>query len=343
MKDFAPLQRWFDLPTDQVQDGDYPVVYSNGILRNHKTYKAKAPWVVTWRSGTIWKVSFVENDYRPHNTSLRVTDFKNNYPKFVFYFYANFGLEKFWTWSWVPTLNRNDVHTQSRYFPSYPEQTKIANFLTAVDAKIVNLTILKSEREKYKTGAMQQIFSQQIRFKDEEGNDFTEWEEKKLGECLWYIQPTKYIVESVEYSDEYKVPVLTAGKTFILWYTNEESWIFSEKLPCIIFDDFTTANKYVDFPFKVKSSAMKILIAKEWVDIKFMFEAMQLFKLSLWDDHKRYWISEYSNFDLFIPSLAEQQRIADFLSNIDQKISELNQQIEKMKDWKKGLLQGLFI
>ena len=99
---------------------------------------------------------------------------------------------------------------------------------------------------------MQKIFNQEIRFKDDNGEDFGDWEEKSLGECLDYEQPTNYIVESTEYNNDYKTPVLTAGKTFILGYTNEENGVFqTDNLPVIIFDDFTTATQFVDFPFKV--------------------------------------------------------------------------------------------
>lgn len=110
-----------------------------------------------------------------------------------------------------------------------------------------------------------------------------------LGEILEYEQPNEYIVKSIDYNDSYKTPVLTAGKTFILGYTNETDGIFPKnKLPVIIFDDFTTATKLVDFHFKVKSSAMKILHASESrANVKFVFYAMQKIKFSI-NKHKRY-------------------------------------------------------
>ena len=134
--EFAPLQRGFDLLTTDVKKGKVPVVYSNGILRTHSESKAKGPGVVTGRSGTIGKVTFVEEDYWPHNTSLWVTNFFGNQPKFVYYFYIHLGLEKFQAGSTIPTLNRNDVHEHRAAIPSPVEQTKIANFLTALDRKI---------------------------------------------------------------------------------------------------------------------------------------------------------------------------------------------------------------
>ena len=85
-----------------------------------------------------------------------------------------------------------------------------------------------------------------------------EYKEYELGELLYYEQPTPYIVESTDYNDTYETPVLTAGKSFILGYTDEKEGIY-DQLPVIIFDDFTTASQYVNFKFKVKSSAMKIL------------------------------------------------------------------------------------
>lgn len=137
----------------------------------------------------------------------------------------------------------------------------------------------------------------------------TEFEKVKLVDVLDYEQPTKYIVESEDYDDNYKTPVLTAGKSFILGYTNETEGIFSEELPVIIFDDFTTSTQFVDFPFKVKSSAMKILKAKkEIADIKYLFYVMQQIHFNA-SEHKRYWISQYSQLEIPLPPLEIQQQI----------------------------------
>ena len=149
------------------------------------------------------------------------------------------------------------------------------------------------------------------------------WPEVELGEILEYEQPTKYIVHSTNYKVEYPTPVLTAGKSFILGNTNEKTGIFSkDKLPVIIFDDFTTASKFVDFPFKVKSSAMKILHPKkDLVDTKFIFYKMQTIDFPA-TQHKRYWISKYSKIKIPLPPLAEQKRIVRKIEKIFQKIDE---------------------
>lgn len=244
-----------------------------------------------------------------------------------------------------PNLNLEQMGSFSFYCPTVNEQIEIANFLTSIDEKINLLKEKKSLLEDYKKGIMQQIFSQKVRFKDENSNDFDDWEEIELGEILDYIQPTKYIVKLTNYDNSFETPVLTAGKTFILGYTDETDNVFSNKLPVIIFDDFTTANKYVDFPFKVKSSAMKILVKKKNnnVDIKYIYEFMQTLNFSSGDEHKRYWISEYSKCIIQLPQLEEQIKISNFLSAIDEKIDLVNVQILETQEYKKGLLQQMFI
>jgi len=149
------------------------------------------------------------------------------------------------------------------------------------------------------------------------------WPIKKLGEVLDYEQPGQYIVSSKNYSNDYKTPVLTAGKTFILGNTNEKEGIFPpEKLPVIIFDDFTTAIKFVDFPFKVKSSAMKILHAKKDIaDIKYIFYLIQTIGINH-VTHKRYWISEYSQIEIPMPPIEEQRKIVKRIEGLFSKIDE---------------------
>lgn len=165
-----------------------------------------------------------------------------------------------------------------------------------------------------------------------------EWKKTKLDDVLKYEQPTKYIVNSDRYNDDYQIPVLTAGKSFLLGYTNENDNIY-ENLPVIIFDDFTTAFKYVDFPFKVKSSAMKILKAVEnRADIKFLFYNMQLIKIDN-ERHKRYWISKYSQLKIPLPPLETQKKIAAILDKAD-KLRQLDKQLIEKYD---ALTQSLFL
>ncbi len=160
-----------------------------------------------------------------------------------------------------------------------------------------------------------------------------DWIEVELGDMLDYIQPSKYIVDSTEYSDNYKTPVLTAGKSFIIGYTNETENIFND-IPVIIFDDFTTATKFVDFNFKVKSSAMKILKpTSDFVNIKYVFYFMQTIRENT-DTHKRYWISIFSKVPIPLAPLPEQRAIA---AKIEQLFSELDNGIANLKAAKSKL------
>jgi len=162
----------------------------------------------------------------------------------------------------------------------------------------------------------------------------------KLSEVLFYEQPIKYIVESDLYNDAHEVPVLTAGKSFLLGYTNEKSGIY-ENLPCIIFDDFTTAIKYVDFPFKVKSSAMKILTTNDKNDLRYLYHFLSTIKLDT-ELHKRYWISRYAELDVDLPSLPEQQRIAAELDAVCSVLAKQKKQYKLLGELVKSKFNEMF-
>ncbi len=276
-----------------------------------------------------------------HNNFFKVKPLTGISVKYLLHFlrdnHIQFLLKNYAGTSTIPDLNHGDFYFIDFLKPTLPEQQKIATILSTWDKAIELKEKLISEKKKQKTALMQELLTGKKRLDGFDG----EWEYFKLEDLLDYEQPTKYIVSSTEYSDSYSIPVLTAGKTFILGYTNESEGIFNEELPVIIFDDFTTANKYVDFSFKVKSSAMKILKAKtKDMNIKLIYELMQMIKFSA-EDHKRYWISEYSQIELLLPSIPEQTAIANILSLADKEISLLEKELQALKEQKKGLLQLL--
>jgi len=167
------------------------------------------------------------------------------------------------------------------------------------------------------------------------------WKRVRLGEILQYKQPTAYIVKNENYDEKSGIPVLTAGKTFILGYTAEEFGVFDE-IPVIIFDDFTTESRFVDFPFKVKSSALKILKLKDYQsNLYFIYNLMQIIPFKPGSEHKRFWISEYSKIQVFLPPLPEQQKIAEILETVDNTIEKTDAIIEKYRRIKKGLMADL--
>lgn len=167
----------------------------------------------------------------------------------------------------------------------------------------------------------------------------------ELNEVLDYQQPTPYIVKSTDYMEAGDIPVLTAGKTFILGYTKEKKGIFTGPFPVIIFDDFTTATKLVNFPFKVKSSAMKILLPKANVDIKYIFYFLQTQKFSA-ETHKRYWISVCAKTKILLPPMAEQKRIVkkieELFGVIDEQVKRLEATQETLVSYRQSVLQQAF-
>ncbi len=243
------------------------------------------------------------------------------------------------------TLGQKEFAKSVVKLPSLPEQQKIAEFLFTIDTVIEKQKATVAAWEERKKGVMQKLFSQEVRFKADNGSEFPDWEEKKLGDVLSYEQPTKYIVTSTEYNDEYDIPVLTAGQSLILGYTDEKDGVYNASLtnPVIIFDDFTTSFHWINFSFKVKSSAMKLLtLSDNKCDFSYVYNAMQFIDY-VPISHSRQWISTYSMFEIPVPCLAEQQKIADCLLSLDNVIEKQKATLVAWEEMKKGLLQQMFV
>lgn len=215
--------------------------------------------------------------------------------------------------------------------PPLEEQKRIAEVLSHFDQHIENLSALLEKKKQIKSAAMHQIIPRSALM-------------LPLGKLLDYEQPSDYIVNEIIFFKRGSLPVLTAGASFILGYTNESSGVFKATTdnPVIIFDDFTTSSQWVDFDFKVKSSAMKMLRLREdsIVILRYLFYVMSLitYKPMI---HERQWISIYSKLEVPIPPIDEQRRIVRILSNMDKEIEDLEQLIEKYQQLKQGAMQEL--
>lgn len=247
----------------------------------------------------------------------------------------------------IKTITKEALSSFDILLPSISEQKSIGKFFQTIDSLIAlhqhKLDKLKNLKKAY----LAELFpagGEQVpkrRFHGFEG----EWEEKKLGDILDYEQPTKYIVNSTQYNDSFKIPVLTAGQTFILGYTNEEHGIrkATKDKPVIIFDDFTTSSHLVDFSFKIKSSAMKLLSLKNEEDnIYFINNILQNLNY-IPESHERHWISKFSKFEVLISNAEEQNIIGDFFQNLDKSVTLQQQKLDKLKDLKKAYLNELFV
>ena len=217
--------------------------------------------------------------------------------------------------------------------PCLEEQKKIAGLLALLDERITTQNKIIEDLKKLKSAIRKKMFSL---LKDEYTESF------EINQLLDYEQPTAYIVANDEYStDTSLTPVLTANKGFILGYTDEKFGIY-QKGECIIFDDFTMDAKYVSFPFKVKSSAIKILTAKPNVNLRFMFEYLSYWELKS-EGHKRHYISEIASLVIELPSKERQSIIASLMTSLNSKLDIEAKTKIRYEEQKRYLLSQMFI
>ncbi|MFT3748580.1 MAG: restriction endonuclease subunit S [Agriterribacter sp.] len=218
-------------------------------------------------------------------------------------------------------------------FPSLIEQKRIADFFSFINERILTQNKIIEGLKSFKVSLRNRLF---------EPIPNRENEALQIKDILEYEQPTKYLVSNTNYSpDSSFTPVLTANKAFVLGYTDEGFGIYN-KGECIIFDDFTMDMKYVDFPFKVKSSAIKILTPKPNVNLKFIFEYLTFLDLRA-GGHKRHYISEIEPKIIALPDINKQNNTAKILSIIDQKIEIETTILNLFTKQKQYLLQQMFI
>ena len=219
------------------------------------------------------------------------------------------------------------------YHPAIEEQKKITRLLSLIDKRIATQNKIIEDLKLLKSAIRKKVF---VSLKEEHT------ESCEINQLLTYEQPTAYIVTNDEYStDTTLIPVLTANKGFVLGYTDEDFSIY-QKGECIIFDDFTMDAKYVSFPFKVKSSAIKILTAKPNVNLRFMFEYLSYLELKS-EEHKRHYISEIASLVVELPSKEMQNKIASLMTSLDNKLALEENTKVKYEDEKQYQLSQMFI
>lgn len=344
IKQVAPLQRGFDLPTKDIKTGPFPVVYSNGIVNYHNDFKVKKPGVVTGRSGTIGKITFVEKDYWPHNTSLWVTNFFDNDPKFVFYLFNNLRIERFASGSGVPTLNRNDVHDFKIPLPPLPEQTAIASALSDMDALIAQTEKLIEKKKAIKQGVMQELLQPKEGWVKRKLGDIgevitggtppTEIKEFWNGEIPW-ITPTDITSNRDIFSSERKITkaglgvlrrlpkdsllvtcIASIGKNAILRVEGGCNQQINALIP--------NSNYNVEFLYYLLEINKKILLGSAGITATLIISK-----------------KEFSEIEFNFPALNEQIRIAEVLVSFDDNLNFLQTKLQKLKLQKQGMMQVL--
>ena len=322
--------------------GDYPIYGASGIVAYSDFYSKEKECIGIVKDGSVGKIFILPAKSSVISTLNYLENFDDLNIKYLYYFLHCINFKKYIKGSVIPHIYFRDYKKEKIPLPPLATQKQIAERLDFLFDKIDKaLKLLNENKEyikKYRLSILKDAFEGKLT------RPSKNWEQSTFEECLQYEQPTKYIVKSTKYNNNYKTPVLTAGKSFILGYTNETDGIFTQT-PVIIFDDFTTDTKFVDFHFKVKSSAMKILMPNGKADIKFLYYLMQIIYHRS-DTHKRYWISEYSKIKITIPPLEIQKEIVSILDTKFKSMEEIerlnNENIENLLLLKKSLLKEAF-
>ena len=344
VREIAPLQRGFDLPVAGIRTGPHPVVYSNGILRHHNRAIAKAPGVVTGRSGTIGKVHFVAKDYWPHNTALWVVSYRGNHPKFVYYLYSHLDLARFLSGSGVPTLNRNDVHQHLTSLPPLPEQRAIAAVLSDVDGLIGSLEALMAKKRAIKQAAMQELLTGRKRLPGFEG----EWETRSLrdlADCLDHVRVPLNEAQRRQMPGPYPYCGANGVVDHIADYVLDDDVI-------LIAEDGGHFEEHAYRPIAYRMTGKiwvnnhaHVLKAKPGFSQAFLFFALvhkDILPFLASGTRSKLNRGEMNKIAVCLPrSAAEQRAIAAILSDMDTEIAALERRLVKTRAIKQGVMQQL--
>lgn len=339
--EIAPLQRGFDLPMNNIVSGNHPVVFSNGILKFHNEFKAKAPGIVTGRSGTIGKVFYITEDYWPHNTSLWVTNFIGSKPKYVFYLFNYLNFNRFGSGSGVPTLNRNDIHPYKIPLPPLPEQQKIAEILSTWDKAIELCQKTIEELKQRNKGLAQQLLSGKKRVKSFEDSV---WKKEKLRNITKIVKGEQLNSITLESYGEY--PSYSGGIN-PSGYTNKFN---TEKNTIIISEGGNSCGfvNFIDVDFWSGGHCYSLPNASlsKHIDKKFLFYYLKnnenlIMNLRVGSGLPNVQKKDVENFQIAHPSLEEQKRIVSILDTAASELKHYEEKLTNLKLQKKGLMQQL--
>lgn len=368
IEDIAPLQRGFDLPNQNIIEGDIPIAYSNGILNYHNKPKCKAPGIVTGRSGTIGNFTFIkEGYYWPHNTSLWVTDFCRNIPAFIYYLYQTINIKQFSMGSGVPTLNRNDVHKcKCKISINNIEQQAIGNYFQNID-RLINISQTKFDKLKnIKNACLEKMFPRngsnipEVRFK----GFMKEWEEQIMakignpynglsgktkedfgcGDARFitymnvFLNPVAdlYRTENVEIDNkqnnvQYGDILFTVSSETPEEVGMSSVWLGHENY--IYLNSFCFGYRLAEYkdPYYIAYLLRSKSVRKK---IAFLAQGISRYNISK---------NKVMEIELPFPDPNEQQAIGRFFKNLDSLIAKTEQQINKLKNIKKACLDKMFI
>lgn len=237
-------------------------------------------------------------------------------------------------------LDLDDLLKMKITVPAMEEQLKIAESLEVVDNRVAVVGKKVELLKQYKKGAMQKIFTQQLRFKKNNGKGYTAWREVGFEDALTSLATKQYQIQSSKYSDSGIYPVVDQGQKEIIGYSNASERVF-EGIPVIVFGDHTTFLKYVDYKFIVGADGTKLLSSNAGNNLKYLYFYLQQNHLEP-EGYKRHF-SNLKQIRILLPETEEQQKIADFLTTLDDKIKAEESMLEQARAFKKYLLQRMFV
>ena len=331
--DIAPLQRGFDLPTGQINNGKFPVVYSNGIMNYHSSYKCVAPGLITGRSGTIGKFTYIEDGYYwPHNTSLWVTDFYDNNPKFIYYLYQTIRIEQYSTGSGVPTLNRNNVHRHKTFIPKLKEQNKIATILSLLDERIATQTKIIEDLKKLKSAISNNLF-------------------KGINGEVVMLSEICEITKGKQINGDI---LSESGKYYVMNGGTEPSGYYRDynvEANTISISEGGNSCGYVQFntsPFWSGGHCYTIQKIADNVYNLYLYHYLKsqedaIMKLRIGSGLPNIQKKDLAMFKIKIPTLEQQTKISTFLSSLERKAEIEEKLLNAMKQEKQYLLRQMFI
>ena len=317
-----------------------PLTSPDGDLEDK--YKLKKGDIVFARTGASTGKTYLYDD---NDRNLYFAGFlikfhiDNADPKFIFY---NTLKEEYLNWvsvmsvrSGQPGINSNEYKKLPIILPSLDEQNKISNFLTSIDKKIDLLERKHQFYQEFKKFLMQQIFTQKLRF-----NFTDDWNYMNFSEIFKSVSTKKYQIKSADILDKGDFGVIDQGQDEIAGYFNDKTKLCQE-LPIIIYGDHTTFVKFRDKPFIVGADGVKLLIPKFNANPKYLFYALEHFNIKP-EGYKRHF-SIIKKIKLPIPTLEEQNEISEIFTYIDIKLKYTKIQLQETEEFKKGLLQQMFI
>ena len=344
--DIAPLQRGFDLPTGQINNGKFPVVYSNGIMNYHSSYKCVAPGLITGRSGTIGKFTYIEDGYYwPHNTSLWVTNFYDNNPKFIYYLFQTIHIGQYSTGSGVPTLNRNNVHRHQTFIPKLEEQKKIATFLSLLDERIATQNKIIEDLKKLESAIIEIEYTPNTKTTLHIGNVIEQISKRNKNNAIQNVLSVSNRQGFIKQSDQFENRNVASEDTSNYKIVEQNDFAFNPaRINVGSIARLTTFEKGIVSPMYICFRTQEN-VAPEYIDYFFESKHFYCEIQKRLEGSVRQCLSfeGLCNIPLSLPSFEMQQLIGKRLFTLGKKVKTETYLLELLNKQKQYLLRQMFI